>query len=163
MIREIGLAIEEPEGRVVGGEVEDREGRGRHSEGIPNKTRSGNLSRTDFWYGIREFGSCPSARAALTCNNMPALSDIEIQRGLGALPGWSRKGDTLVKAYHFATFPAGIAFIARVAEIAETMQHHPDVDIRYTKVSFSLTTHDAGGITPADFALASAIEELAAS
>lgn len=92
---------------------------------------------------------------------MPALSDIEIQRGLGSLPGWSRKGDTLVKSYHFATFPAGIAFIARVAEVAEEMGHHPDVDIRYTKVHFALTTHDQGGITAKDFALATAIETLA--
>ena len=93
---------------------------------------------------------------------MPALSDIEIQRGLGTLPGWSRKGDTLVKAYHFATFPAGIAFLARVAEVAEAMQHHPDIDIRYTKVHFALSTHDEGGITVKDLALAKAIEDLAA-
>ncbi len=94
---------------------------------------------------------------------MTALSDIEIQRGLGTLPGWSRKGDTLVKSYHFATFPAGVAFIAQVADIAESMQHHPDIDIRYTKVHFSLSTHDAGGITQKDFDLARAIEELAAA
>ena len=95
--------------------------------------------------------------------DMQALSDIEIQRGLGALPGWSRKGDTLVKTYHFAAFPDGIAFIARVADVAESMSHHPDIDIRYTKVHFALSTHDAGGITPKDFALAKAIEELAAA
>jgi 4a-hydroxytetrahydrobiopterin dehydratase len=94
---------------------------------------------------------------------MTALSDIEIQRGLGALPGWARKGDTLVKSYHFAAFPDGIAFIARVAEIAETMNHHPDIDIRYTRVQFALSTHDAGGITTKDLALAKAIEELAAA
>ncbi|MBL0169987.1 MAG: 4a-hydroxytetrahydrobiopterin dehydratase [Gemmatimonadaceae bacterium] len=94
---------------------------------------------------------------------MPALSDIEIQRGLGALPGWARKGDALVKSYHFAAFPDGIAFIARVAEIAESMNHHPDIDIRYTKVLFTLSTHDAGGITSKDFVLAKAIEELAAA
>ena len=57
---------------------------------------------------------------------MTPLSDIEIQRGLGGLSGWTRKGDTLVKSYHFATFPDGIAFIGRVAEIAESMAHHPD-------------------------------------
>jgi 4a-hydroxytetrahydrobiopterin dehydratase len=91
---------------------------------------------------------------------MAALSDIEIQRGLGAIPGWARKGDSLVKSYHFATFPDGIAFIAKVADIAETMQHHPDVDIRYTKVQFALSTHDEGGITNKDFALAKAIEAL---
>lgn len=94
---------------------------------------------------------------------MSALSDIEIQRGLGPLPGWSRKGDTLVKTYHFANFPAGIGFIAKVADIAEEMAHHPDIDIRYTKVHFALSTHDAGGITAKDFALAKAIEELAAA
>ena len=94
---------------------------------------------------------------------MSALSDIEIQRALGALPGWSRKGDTLTKSYHFATFPAGIAFIARVAEIAESIAHHPDIDIRYTRVAFVLTTHDAGGITAKDLELAKAIEELAAA
>ena len=91
---------------------------------------------------------------------MTALSDIEIQRGLGGVSGWTRKGDTLVKTYHFAAFPDGIAFIGRVAEIAETMQHHPDIDIRYTKVHFALSTHDAGGITAKHFALAKAIEDL---
>lgn len=96
-------------------------------------------------------------------SSTPALSDIEIQRSLGALPGWSRKGDTITKSYHFATFPAGIAFIAQVADVAETQQHHPDVDIRYTKVTFTLSTHDSGGITVKDFALAQAIETLAAA
>lgn len=93
---------------------------------------------------------------------MPALSDIEIQRGLGALPGWSRKGNTLSKSYHFAAFPDGIAFIAKVADIAEAMSHHPDIDIRYTKVHFALSTHDAGGITTKDLELAKSIEALAA-
>lgn len=94
---------------------------------------------------------------------MPPLSDIEIHRALASLPGWSRRGASLVKAYHFASFPAGIAFLARVAEEAERLAHHPDVDIRYTKVQFSLTTHDAGGITAADFVLARTIEGLAAA
>ena len=55
------------------------------------------------------------------------------------------------------------AFVARVADVAEASQHHPDIDIRYTKVHFSLSTHDAGGITQKDFDLARAIEELAAA
>lgn len=92
----------------------------------------------------------------------PALSDIEIQRSLGTLSGWSRKADTITKTYHFATFPAGIAFIARVADVAESMQHHPDIDIRYTKVTFALSTHDSGGITALDFELATQIEAFAA-
>lgn len=93
---------------------------------------------------------------------MTALSDIEIQRGLGALPGWARKGNALCKTYHFAKFPDGIAFITRVSVVAESMNHHPDIDIRYTKVQFALSSHDAGGITDRDFALAQSIESLAA-
>jgi 4a-hydroxytetrahydrobiopterin dehydratase len=92
----------------------------------------------------------------------PVLSDIEVQRQLGALPGWSRKGATLQKTYHFADFPAGIAFLARVAEVAEALQHHPDIDVRYTRVTFLLSTHDSGGITAKDFELATRIEQLAA-
>lgn len=86
------------------------------------------------------------------------LSDIAIQRELGSLPGWSRRGDVLSKTYQFATFPDAIAFVARVADAAETAQHHPDIDIRYTKVTCLLTTHDAGGITRKDLAMAREID-----
>ena len=71
------------------------------------------------------------------------LSDIAIHRGLASLPGWSRKGDTITKTYQFKTFPAAISFVDRVAEAAETADHHPDIDIRYTKVMCTLSTHDA--------------------
>lgn len=86
------------------------------------------------------------------------LSDLEIQRALGSLPGWSRRGDTLTKTYTFEKFAEGIAFIGRVARIADEMDHHPDVDIRYTKILMSLSTHDAGGITQSDLTLAERIE-----
>ncbi|HEY7899487.1 MAG TPA: 4a-hydroxytetrahydrobiopterin dehydratase [Gemmatimonadaceae bacterium] len=86
------------------------------------------------------------------------LSDIAVQRGLGSLPGWARKGDVLSKTFQFETFPDGIAFVTRVAEAAETAQHHPDIDIRYTKVTCMLTTHDAGGITQNDLQMANEIE-----
>ncbi len=90
-----------------------------------------------------------------------SLSDIAIQRELGRLPGWSRRGNALVKTYQFATFPQGIAFVNRVAEAAERGNHHPDLDIRYTRVVCALSTHDAGGITEKDVALALEIERLA--
>ena len=89
------------------------------------------------------------------------LSDLEIQRALGALPGWSRRGDVLTKSYTFKRFPEGIVFIQRVADVAERMEHHPDIDVRYTKVTFMLSTHDAGGITNRDIELATEIERLA--
>lgn len=87
------------------------------------------------------------------------LSDLEIQRALGGLTGWSRRGDALTKTFTFATFAEGIAFVDRVARIADAKQHHPDIDIRYTKITFVLSTHDAGGITEKDLELASAIEQ----
>lgn len=86
------------------------------------------------------------------------LSDLEIQRALGSLSGWSRRGDTLTKTFTFEKFADGIAFVDRVAKIADAMDHHPDIDIRYTKITMSLSTHDAGGITQSDLTLAERIE-----
>ena len=90
------------------------------------------------------------------------LSDLEIQRALGTLPGWSRRADVLTKTFTWPTFAQGIAFVSRVAKAADAMNHHPDIDIRYTKVTFALSSHDAGGITERDLRLAGEIEQLAA-
>jgi 4a-hydroxytetrahydrobiopterin dehydratase len=89
------------------------------------------------------------------------LSDLEIQRALGTLPGWSRRGTVLTKTYTLKTFPDVIALVGRIATEAERMNHHPDLDIRYNKLVCTLSTHDAGGITKNDLALAAKIEELA--
>ena len=88
------------------------------------------------------------------------LSDIAIQRELGNLPGWSRRGDALTKTFQFKTFLAGIDFVGSVAHAAEAVSHHPDLDIRYTKVSCTLSTHSAGGITQKDLDLAGQIERI---
>lgn len=88
------------------------------------------------------------------------LSDLEIQRALGELSGWSRRGDTITKTFTFNRFLDGIAFVDRVAHAAEEMNHHPDIDIRYTKVTCALSTHDAGGITELDLKLAGEIEKV---
>lgn len=87
------------------------------------------------------------------------LSDIGIQRELGTLPGWTRRGVALMKTFQSASFPEAIAFVSRVADAAEARNHHPDIDIRYTKVTFTLSTHDSGGITELDVALARDIEQ----
>ena len=91
----------------------------------------------------------------------PRLSDLEIQRALGTLPGWARRGEVLTKTYTFPTFAEGIAFVQKVASAADAANHHPDIDIRYTKVTCALSTHDAGGITQNDLSLAATIETLA--
>ena len=86
------------------------------------------------------------------------LSDIEVQRALGARAGWTRRGNAITRTMEFPTFPAAISFVNRIAEVAETMDHHPDIDIRYTKVTCTLSTHSAGGITAKDFKLAEEID-----
>ena len=91
------------------------------------------------------------------------LSDLEIQRALGTLPGWARRADTLVKTFPFRSWAAGISFVNRVSDAAERANHHPDLDVRYGKVTCTLSTHDAGGITQADLDLAAAIERAASS
>jgi 4a-hydroxytetrahydrobiopterin dehydratase len=88
------------------------------------------------------------------------LSDLEIQRALGSLPGWARRGETLTKTFTFPRFADGIAFVGRVAKAADEMDHHPDIDIRYTKITMALSTHDAGGITQSDLDLAGKIEQV---
>lgn len=92
---------------------------------------------------------------------LPRLSDIEVQRELNALEGWSRKGEAIVKTFEFAAFPRGIAWLTRVADAAEAANHHPDLDIRYTRITATLSTHDSGGITSRDFDLARAMDALA--
>ena len=86
------------------------------------------------------------------------LSDIAIQRELGSLPGWARRGDVLTRQYSFRNFAESMAFVNRVADAAESANHHPDIDIRYARVTLTLSTHDAGGITQNDVNLAKAID-----
>ena len=91
------------------------------------------------------------------------LSDTEIDTALTDLPNWRRDSATLVRTVESASFPAAIALVDRVAEAAEAMNHHPDMDIRWRKVTYSLSTHSAGGITGSDLELARQIDDLAAS
>ena len=89
---------------------------------------------------------------------MGRLSDDEIARRLAHAPGWSREGDEIVRVAELPTFLAAIDAVRRVADLAEAANHHPDIDIRYRKVRFALTTHDDGGISEKDFDLASGID-----
>ena len=85
------------------------------------------------------------------------LTEDEIAKRLADVPGWTRDGDALRREQRFPTFLAGIEFVNRVASIAESLDHHPDITIEYTKVTLRVTTHDAGGLTETDFALAARI------
>jgi len=87
------------------------------------------------------------------------LDDAAIAAALRDLPGWQREGDALVRTAELPSFPAAIAVVDRVAELAEERDHHPDVDIRWRTLTFRLSTHYKGGITERDVALAQAIDE----
>ena len=89
---------------------------------------------------------------------MAKLSPQQITENLKALPGWEHKGEAIAKKYTFKAFMDGIRCLNRVAELAEEMDHHPDVTINYTRITFTLSTHDQGGITEKDFKLAEGIE-----
>ena len=86
------------------------------------------------------------------------LTDEQIAAGLRAVPLWHREGDALLRTLQAPDFPAGIRIVVAVAEAAEAMDHHPDVDIRWRTLHFALSTHDVGGITTLDLALATAID-----
>ena len=91
---------------------------------------------------------------------MPALlDDAAIDAALTDLPGWARDGDAFVRTAELPTFPIAIGVVARVGEIAESRNHHPDMDIRWRTVTFRCSTHSEGGITQADVDLAKAISE----
>ena len=90
---------------------------------------------------------------------MAALSDDEVRKRLAALPGWEHQGREIRRAYAFDGFEAAMAFVNRVAALAEAMNHHPDILVQYDKVTLALTSHDTRGLTDRDFRLAAKIDE----
>jgi 4a-hydroxytetrahydrobiopterin dehydratase len=92
---------------------------------------------------------------------MTRLSDGEIERGLAALTGWKRDGDAIAKTFRFASFRDAIAFVDRVAPAADAADHHPDILIRYRRVTLTYSTHSEGGVTEKDLAGAREADRLA--
>lgn len=92
---------------------------------------------------------------------MPRLSDEQVDAALAVLPGWVREGDMIVKTYDLPTFPDAIQFVVAVGDRAEAANHHPDIDIRWRRVRLALTTHDEGGLSEKDVALAAEVDAVA--
>lgn len=125
---------------------------------------------------VREVGSAPVAvpppLASLSSPprlaEVPALPRPSSVRLSGermaevflTVPAWRRQGDAIVRTFQFPDFLAAIAFVNQVAPLAEAAAHHPDIDIRWNRVTLLLTTHDAGGLTEKDFSLARQIDGL---
>lgn len=88
------------------------------------------------------------------------LGEAEIEYALAPLKGWSRATNTITKTFAFAKFLDGIAWVDKVALAAEKLDHHADLDIRYNKITATLSTHSAGGLTASDFELAKEMDSL---
>ncbi|MFM8237119.1 MAG: 4a-hydroxytetrahydrobiopterin dehydratase [Actinomycetota bacterium] len=89
---------------------------------------------------------------------MERSTEAEIAAALERLPGWARSGDEIEKRFERPSFADAVAFVVRIGFLAEAADHHPDLDVRWRTVRVALTTHDAGGLSERDFALAAAIE-----
>jgi 4a-hydroxytetrahydrobiopterin dehydratase len=92
---------------------------------------------------------------------MDTLNHEQIEAALADLDGWGFRDEALVRTFRFADFVHAVDFVEQLAEVAEDHKHHPDIDIRYNKVTLRLSSHDAGGVTARDVKLAQAIQQLA--
>jgi 4a-hydroxytetrahydrobiopterin dehydratase len=90
---------------------------------------------------------------------MSPLSNAEISSRLKTVPEWQIQSGELKRTFTFKDFRAALAFVNKVGDLAERAGHHPDIDIRYSRVQLALVTHDAGGITAKDFDLAYAADK----
>jgi 4a-hydroxytetrahydrobiopterin dehydratase len=86
------------------------------------------------------------------------LKSERIQKAILKVPAWKLEGDAITRTFELPSFRAALAFVQFVGELAEAHDHHPDIDVRYSKVRLTLTTHSAGGLTEKDFDLARLID-----
>lgn len=91
---------------------------------------------------------------------MDLLTDEEITAALASLPGWTRTGDSITRSVKVADFRAAMLYVGAVAYLAEAANHHPDITVQWNRVTLTLSTHSAGGLTRADVALAGQISAL---
>jgi 4a-hydroxytetrahydrobiopterin dehydratase len=97
----------------------------------------------------------------MTAERPSTMPDAEVALRLKEHPAWRREDGCIVRRIEFATFSDGIEFINQVARVATQIDHHPDIQISWRRVTLTLCSHDAGGITARDFALAGRIDALA--
>jgi 4a-hydroxytetrahydrobiopterin dehydratase len=92
---------------------------------------------------------------------MGKLSEAEVASKMGNAPNWKKEGAEISRTFQFKDFAGSLRFVNAIAAEAEKANHHPDIDIRWNKVKLVLSTHDAGGLTEKDFALAAIADRLA--
>jgi len=91
---------------------------------------------------------------------LAVLDQDTIREALKNLPDWRQQGQAIRRDYEFKDFAKAMIFVNQLAELAETANHHPDIDIRYNKVTLVLTSHDSGGVTQRDIKMAKQISEM---
>ena len=91
---------------------------------------------------------------------MDPMNTSEIERELSETPGWELSGSAIVRTFTFKDFKEAMAFVNRVADVAEEANHHPDITIQWNKVTLTQSTHVAGGLTEHDFRLARRLNAL---
>lgn len=91
---------------------------------------------------------------------MPRLNDAEIQKSLKSVPDWSLEGKAIARTFELGNFVEAVEFVNEITELAEDADHHPDVDIRWNKVTLRFSTHSKGGLTAKDFDMARRIDEM---
>jgi 4a-hydroxytetrahydrobiopterin dehydratase len=94
---------------------------------------------------------------------MAVLTESEIHQALSRLSGWHHHGIAIQRVFQFSDFKAAMEFVNKVADAAEKSNHHPDIDVRYNKVTMSLVSHDSGGVTSRDIRMAERISQIAGS
>ncbi len=92
---------------------------------------------------------------------MEKFTEAQIKAGLATLPEWAETGGAIQRTYRFKNFVESMKFVDQTADAAEDAQHHPDILVRYNKVTLTLSTHDAGGLTEKDFVLAGQCDKFA--
>ena len=93
---------------------------------------------------------------------MKQLNSKQIKAALPAVAAWTKRSAEVSRTYQFKDFIAAMKFVNKVAKLAEAAAHHPDIDIRWNKVTLALTTHSEGGLTQKDFNLAAKCDALVA-
>src|SRR5262249_44829121 len=102
----------------------------------------------------------PQTSTAIKVGNVTLLTEEEINTALGTLEGWTRSGASITATVKLADFREAMLYTGAVAYLAESANHHPDILIRWNRITLTLSTHSESGLTAADMALAGRISAL---
>ena len=112
---------------------------------------------------MREHGTSAGMREGIFDAPMARLNAKQITAKLAVLSEWTKSGGVIQRTFAFADFVQSMRFVDKVAAEAERVQHHPDIMVRYSKVTLALSTHDVGGISEKDFDFAACADALFAA